>query len=170
MVKSGLFLIFFAFSFFGMAQEIPRVAEVPEGLLIQRVEIRPSLSNLAPEIPNTGRFKIRTLNFDTQNLRREIDMVAVMEREALMKARNIELAPAVQVPQASNTAVTLDEKFGITPRFYNPSVSPSIYGRGTRNSVYRDAGDATGANYLHTYSPFVRGYGYGYGSYGRYYY
>lgn len=172
-----LFITFIFFSvlpLFGMAQEIPREIEVPEGLLIKRIEMRPSLSNLAPEIPNTGRFKIRSVNFDTQNVRREIDIAAVMEREAEMKARNIELAPPVQVPQSSNVTVSRDEIFSITPRFYNQSVSPSLLGRGTRNSVYRDAGDATGANYLHSYSPFSRGVGYGrgygYGSYGRYYY
>ena len=170
MKKSGIFLIFFVLSLFGMAQEIPRVIEVPEELLIQRIEIRPSLSNLAPEIPNTGRFKIRTVNFDTQNVRREIDIAAVMEREAQMKARTIELAPPVQVPQTGNVSVSQNETFGITPRFYNSSDSPQLYGRGTRNSVYRDAGDATGANYLHTYSPFSRAYGYGRGyGYGRYY-
>lgn len=173
MKNFGIFLATLVFSLSGMAQEVPKVIEVPEALLIKRIEIRPSLSNLAPEIPNTGRFKIRSVNFDTQNVRREIDIAAVMEQEAQMKARNIELAPPVQVPQ-SNTAVTRNETFGITPRFYNSSVSPELYGRGTRNSVYRDAGDATGANYLHTYSPFARSYGYGrgygYGSYGRYYY
>jgi len=172
MKKSGAFLIFFVLSHFGIAQEIPRVIELPEGLLIQRVEMRPSLSNLAPEIPNTGRFKIRSINFDTQNVRREIDIAAVMEQESQMKARTLELAPPVQVPQQGNVAVSRNESFGITPRFYNQSESPEFYGRGTRNSVYRDAGDATGANYLHRYSPFTRGYGYGrgYGSYGRYYY
>jgi hypothetical protein len=173
MKKFGAFVVFFVFSLFGMAQEIPRVIEVPDELLIKRIEMRPSLSNLAPEIPNTGRFKIRTVNFDAQNVRREIDMVAVMEREAQMKARTIELAPPVQVPQSENVSVSRNETFGITPRFYNSSVSPEFYGSGTRNSVYRDAGDATGANYLHRYSPFTRNYGYGRGygySYGRYYY
>ncbi len=174
MKKSGVFLVFFALSFFGLAQEVPRIIEVPEELLIKRIEMRPSLSNLAPEIPNIGRFQLRTVNFDTQNDRREIDMLAVMEREAQMKARIIELAPPVQVPQSENVAVSRNETFGITPRFYNSSVSPEFYGSGTRNSVYRDAGDATGANYLHRYSPFSRNYGYGggsrYGSYGRYYY
>ncbi|CAN5360501.1 hypothetical protein BH23BAC2_BH23BAC2_19420 [soil metagenome] len=170
MRKPGFILFFICISFWANAQEIPMEVEVPAELLLKRVEMRPSLSNLSPDIPNTGRFKIRTVNFDTQNLRREIDMVAVMEREAQMKARTIELAPPVQVPQSGNTAVTKNETFGITPRFFNPSVSPEGYGPGTRNSVYRDAGDATGANYIHTYSPFVRGYGYGYGRYGRYYY
>lgn len=174
MKNSVTLLLFFVLSQLGLAQEIPRVTEVPEGLLIKRVEMRPSLSNLTPEIPNTGRFKIRSVNFDTQNVRREIDIAAVMEREAQMKARNIELAPPVHVPQAGNSTVSRNETFSITPRFYNQSVSPELYGRGTRNSVYRDAGDATGANYLHTYSPFSRAYGYGrgygYGSYGRYYY
>src|SRR5690606_37569513 len=93
MKKSIILLVFFVLSQSGWAQEIPRVIEVPDALMIKRIEMRPSLSNLAPEIPNTGRFKIRSVNFDTQNVRREINIAAVMEREAEMKARNIELAP-----------------------------------------------------------------------------
>lgn len=160
MNKTGLLFFFIIFTYCGFAQEIPAVQEVPEGLLTKRIEIRPSLSILAPEVPNTGRFKIRTVNFNTQNERKEVDMAAVMAREEQMKARYIELAPPVQVPQLNSPTVTGSETFSITPRFYNQSESPSFYGRGTRNSVYRNAADATGASYLQTYSPFVRGYGY----------
>lgn len=168
MKKIGLLFLFACFSYLGFAQEIPRIQEVPEGLLIKRIEIRPSLSNLAPEIPNTGRFKIRSVNFDTENVRREINMVAVMEREEQLKARRIELAPPVQVPRPNTTSVSDNDTFSITPRFYNQSFSPDAYGRGTRNSVYRNAADGTGASYLQTYSPFLRGYGNGY--YRGYYY
>lgn len=160
MNKFGLIFLLIMVSFSGISQEIPRVEEIPEGLLIERIEIRPSLSNLAPEIPNTGRFKIRTVNFDKENVRREIDIAAVMEREERMKSRYIELAPPVQVPQLNSPTVRGEETFSITPRFYNQSESPYMQRRGVRNSVYRNAADATGASYLHTYSPFVRGYGY----------
>lgn len=171
MNKLGFLICFILFSFAGSAQDIPRgaeipvISEVPEELLIKRIEIRPSLTNLAPEIPNTGRFRIRSVNFDTKNMRREIDIAAVMEREERMKTRYIELAPPVQLPNLkNNTTVKGEESFSITPRFYNPAFGSEMQRRGTRNSVYRNAADATGASYLHSYNPFyrVRGYGYYY--------
>jgi hypothetical protein len=169
MKKTGIFLIFILFSLASVAQEkakmpeIPVIIDVPSELLIKRIEIRPSLSNLAPEIPNTGRFKIRSVNFDTQNIRREIDIAAVMERDQQMKRRNIELAPPVEMPNIQNNiTVKGDETFSLTPRFYNQSFSPDIPGRATRNSVYRNAADGTGASYLNSYNPFYRTRGYGY--------
>jgi len=168
MRKIGLLFLLGCFSYFGFAQEIPVIQDVPEGLLTKRIEIRPSLSNLASEIPNTGRFKIRSVNFDTQNVPREIDIAAVMEREEQLRARRIDLAPPVNVPRPSTSSVSDNDTFSITPRFYNQSFSPEAFGRGTRNSVYRNAADGTGASYLQTYSPFVRGYGSGY--YRGYYY
>ncbi len=160
MNKFGFLFFFIMFSFLGSAQEIPRVDELPEGLQIKRTEIIPSLSILAPEVPNTGRFILKPVTFGNDNVRREIDIAAVMEREERMKTRHIELAPPVQVPQLNSTTVRGEETFSITPRFYNQSESPYMQRRGVRNSVYRNAADATGASYLHTYSPFVRGYGY----------
>lgn len=172
MNKLGLLFFYIWFSFAGIAQEkkavteIPVITEVPKELLIQRIEIRPSLTNLAPEIPNTGRFKIRTVNFDIQNIRREIDIAAVMEREERMKTRTMELAPPVQLPNLNNeTTVKGTESFSITPRFYNQSFSPDIPGRAVRNSVYRNAADDTGAGYFNSFNPFYRtsrGYGYYY--------
>lgn len=163
MNKWGLIIGFILFTFVGIAQEIPKgaeipmIPEVPEELLIKRVEIRPSLTNLAPEIPNTGRFRIRSVNFDTKDLRREIDIAAVMEREARMKTRYIELAPPVQLPNLKNNAnLKVEESFSITPRFYNPAFGYDLYERGTRNSVYRNAADATGASYYNSYNPFYR--------------
>lgn len=168
MKRTGTFLIFMLFTLAAMAQEkakmpeIPVITEVPSELLIKRIEIRPSLSNLAPEIPNTGRFKIRSVNFETQNLRREVDIAAVMEREQKMKRRNIELAPPVQMSNLQNSTVKSEETFSLTTRFYNHSFSPDIPGRATRNSVYRNAADGTGASYFNSYNPFYRARGYGY--------
>lgn len=170
MNKIGLFFFFIVFSFAGLAQEqqavpeISVISEVPRELLIQRTAIRPSLTNLAPEIPNTGNFRIRSVNFNTQNMRREVDIAAVMEREERMKSRYIELAPPIQLPKLSNSTTVKDEEtFSMTPRFYNPSFSPDIPGRATRNSVYRNAADVTGASYFNSYNPFYRtGRGYGY--------
>lgn len=170
MNKIGLLFFLVMFSYTGIAQEkqalpeISVISEVPRELLTQRIEIRPSLSNLAPEIPNTGNFRIRTVNFNTQNVRREVDIAAVMEREERMKSRYIELAPPVQLPKLSNSStVKSEDTFSMTPRFYNQSFSPDMPGRATRNSVYRNAADATGASYLNYYNPFYRtGRGYGY--------
>lgn len=163
MKNLGILLLFICFSFSGIAQEISLQAEVeiPPQFQIKRVEIRPSLSNLAPEVPYTGRFTLNQANFDKSTIRREVDMAAVMEREGQMKARIIELAPPVRMPQVNNPTPPGNETFSITPRFYNPSFSPEFQGRGTRNSVYRNAADGTGATYLHTYSPFMR-YGRGF--------
>lgn len=149
-------------SYFGAAQEIPAVREASSEFIIKRLEIRPSLSNLAPEIPNTGRFRIRTVNFNTEDQPREVDMLAVMEQEERMRMRNIELAPPVQLPQVNNpVSVSRDQDFSVTPRFFNQSFSPQLHTRGTRNSVYQNAADATGASYLNSYySPFYRGRGY----------
>lgn len=172
MNKIGLFFFFIMFSYAGIAQEkqaVPEISilsEVPQELRIQRTEIRPSLSNLAPEIPNTGNFRIRSVNFNTQNARREVNIAAVMAREKQMKTRYMELAPPIQLPQlSSNPTVDGNETFSMTPRFYNQSFSPDMPGRATRNSVYRNAADVTGASYLHSYNPFYRssrGYGYYY--------
>ena len=159
MKNKGLLYLFGFFTCFGIAQEIPRLQEVPEELLMKRIEITPSLTNLAPEIPNTGRFQIRSVNFNTENVRREIDIAAVMAREEQLKTRRLELAPPVNVPRPNTSEVSDNETFSITPRFYNQSFSPDANGRGTRNSVYRNAADQTGATFLQTYSPFVRGYG-----------
>lgn len=169
MNKIGLFFFFIVFSYAGLAQEkqavpeISIISEVPQELRIQRIEIRPSLSNLTPEIPNTGNLRIRSVSFNTQNVRREVDIAAVMAREKRMKTRYMELAPPIQLPKLSNNSTTDgDETFSMTPRFYNQSFSPGIPGRATRNSVYRNAADVTGASYLHSYNPFYRSRGYGY--------
>lgn len=166
---TGLLFLFLIICYSATAQdiEIPVESDVPPEFIIKRVEIRPSLTNLAPEIPNTGRFRIREVNFDKGNERREIDIAAVMAREERMKSRIIELAPPVQVPQVtSNNSGRDSDGISVTPRFFNQSFSPQLPGRGTRNSVYRDASIGTGAAYYNSYNPFMRsryyrpGYGY----------
>ena len=155
-------------SWTGKAQEIP--AEPSSEFIIQRLEIRPSLTNLAPEVPNVGRFRIRTVNFDKTLERKEVNMLAVIEQQEQMKRRNIELAPPVYVPQVSgNVSSSRDDNFNVTPRFFNHSFSPELQTRGTRNSVYRNAAEGTGAQFFNSYNPFYRGRGYSPG-YGYYYY
>ncbi len=58
----GFIFLLFITAISGKAQEIP-VIKSAEGFIIQRVEIIPSLSILAPENPYLGKFKIRTVNF-----------------------------------------------------------------------------------------------------------
>lgn len=168
----GIFVVFVLTISSGMAQEIPAVEE-PSDFLIQRLEIRPSLTNLAPEVPNTGNFRIREVVWDKGFERKEIDIAAYMAREQQMKRRTVELAPPVQVPQVENN-VTLnrDNTFGASPRFFNQSFGPELQTRGTRNSVYRSASETTGEAYLNSFhNPFIRGRAYSpYTRRGYYYY
>lgn len=154
---AGLVLIFFFISWFGRAQEIPAVRDTPD-FIIERLEIRPSLTILGPEIPNTGKFRIREVNFDTSLERKEIDIAALMAEEKQMKRRTVELAPPVQVPQAPGRNLTArNNDFQMGTRFFNQSFSPELQTRGTRNSVYRNAAETTGATYLNSYhNPFLR--------------
>jgi hypothetical protein len=101
---SGYINCFLFSSWIGMAQEIPAVREESRDFIIERLEIRPSLNNpWVPEVPNTGNFRIREVNFDTSLDRREVDIAALMAQESQMKRRIVELAPPVQVPQAPNS-------------------------------------------------------------------
>jgi hypothetical protein len=164
MLKALLILIMTTVSLSLSAQEIPVMSPVPSGFTIKRLEIRPSLSNLQPEVFTTGKFRIRTVNFDTDNEPRTINIAEYMAQEQRIRSsRIIELAPPVQPTQPTGT-ITFGktENISATPRFFNQSFSPEMPGRGTKNSVYKDAGDDTGANYLNTYSPFYRRYPYSY--------
>ena len=157
-----LLVLFLLTSYFGMAQEIPAVREASSEYLIKRLEIRPSLTNLAPEIPNTGRFRIRTVDFSKDNQRREVDIAAVMAEEERMKRRTIELAPPVQLPNLTGTiTVSGTRDFSASPRIFTQTFGPDLFARGKTNSVYQNAADATGASYLNSYySPFYRTRGY----------
>lgn len=170
-MKAAVILFVFLFSsYIGVAQEIPAVRETPD-FIIERLEIRPSLTILGPEVPNTGRFRIREVNFDTGYDRKEVDIAALMAQEQQMKRRTVELAPPVQVPQVQNSNLSnRNNDFQMGTRFFNDSFSPEMQTRGTRNSVYRNAAETTGATYLNSYhnpflrsrvySPFSRGYYY----------
>lgn len=164
MQKIGL-LFFFIFIFYpGTAQEIeiPAVRESSSEFIIKRIEIIPALSILSPEIPNTGNFKIRSVNFDLENEPREVNIAEFMDRERRMKTRTMQLAPPVQLPQNDNiTTVDRSANWNASPRFFNQSFSPDLQRSGTRNAVYRDAAEGTGHYYLTRYNPFARrGYGY----------
>lgn len=160
MKKIGLLLFFFIFiSHPGTAQEleIPVLGDASSEFIIKRIEIIPALSILSPEIPNTGNFKIRSVNFDLQDQPREVNISEFMARERRMKSRMVELAPPVQVPQKDNSiSVGRNTSSNASPRFFNQSFSPELQRSGTRNSVYRDAAEGTGHYYLSRYNPFAR--------------
>ena len=60
----------------GFSQELA----APEGFYIGQREIKPSLSLLAPEIPSQN-FTLMEVNFNKKEVKREVNLVAVMERE-----------------------------------------------------------------------------------------
>lgn len=166
-MRAAVTFFIFIFGGFIMAQEIPAIPAATPEFIIKRIDIRPSLSSLTPEYPETGRFRIREVNFDTSNQPREVNLAEVMEMEANMKRRTVELAPPVQVSQQNGSfSVGRTTNPGETPIFYNQSYSPEAPTRGTRNSVYRDARKTTGATWLESTSPFLRQYG----PYRRFYY
>ena len=159
MKKTGILLFFLFISYFCTAQEIeiPVLREASAEFIIKRIEIIPSLSILSPEIPNTGNFKIRSVNFDLENEPREVNMAEFMARERSMKSRMVELAPPVQLPQKENTfSVGRNTDLNASPLFFNQTFSPELQRSGTRNSVYRNAAEGTGHYYLTRYNPFAR--------------
>ncbi|HZJ35629.1 MAG TPA: hypothetical protein VFD29_03305 [Gillisia sp.] len=157
MKKIGLLFIFILSSYLGTAQEIPVATQSSSEFIIKRFEITASLTNLAPEIPNTGKFRIRTVNFDKEIERREVNIYEMMAMEERMRSRTVELAPPIYVPQERETfSLSRNGSFNASPRFYNQTFSPELPSRGTRNSVYKDASETTGSYYLRSYSPFYR--------------
>ncbi len=157
MKKIGLLFFSILSSYLGAAQEIPEDARSSSEFIIKRPEITASLTNLAPEIPNTGKFRIRTVNFDKGIKAREVNIYEMMAMEEGMRSRTVELAPPVYVPQERDGfSLSRDGNFNASPRFINQSYSPEGPLNGTRNSVYKDASQSTGAYYLRSYSPFYR--------------
>jgi len=157
MKKIGLLFIFILSSYLGTAQEIPAATQSSSEFIIKRFEITASLTNLAPEIPNTGKFRIRTVNFDKEIERREVNIYEMMAMEERMRSRTVELAPPIYVPKERETfSLSRNGSFNASPRFYNQTFSPELPSRGTRNSVYKDASETTGSYYLRSYSPFYR--------------
>ncbi|MCF4102620.1 hypothetical protein L1I30_13165 [Gillisia sp. M10.2A] len=159
-MKTGLFFLFFLFSCLMVAQEFPVTRTSSPDFIIKRLDITPSLSNLSPEIPVTGKFRIREVNFDTDNKLREINITEMMEQDERMKSRTVELAPPVMVieEKKSFSITGSNDNWSAKPHFFNQSFSPQLPSSGTRNTVYRDASESTGSSYLTRYSPFYRRY------------
>ncbi|WP_029033437.1 hypothetical protein [Salinimicrobium terrae] len=75
-------IIFISFS--GQAQEFSN----SEGFYIGALEIRPSLSVLAPEFPDS-RFTLTEVNFNKKAEKREVNLIAMMEQERYEKEKAI---------------------------------------------------------------------------------
>lgn len=158
MKVSGLFLLLGIWAYSVSAQEIPAV-DNSEGFIFERLEITPSLSTLAPENPYVGKFKIRTVNFDTEDKPLQVNFSEMIREEEQMRAsRYVELASPVQIPQKKNSV-----GFSLSPRendalYFNQNFNPTLPATGTRNTVYKDASETTGSIYYTRYSPFYRRY------------
>lgn len=143
---------------FNYAQEIPAVVS-PNDFIIERVEIKPSLSILAPENPYVGKFKIRTVNFDVKDQPIQINLTEIMNEEERMQSnRYVELAPPVNfTPKKASVSFSLNPR-DTDARYFNQNFNPSLYKSGTRNTVYKDASENTPTIYYSRYSPFYRRY------------
>jgi len=88
----GILIMLFISTVYGTAQEIP-VLNSPDDFIIQRTEITPSLSILAPENPYVGKFRIRTVNFDVKDEPIQINISEIMREEEQMRYNSyVELA------------------------------------------------------------------------------
>jgi len=154
----GFILLLLITATTGIAQEIP-VINNTEGFIIQRVEITPSLSVLAPENPYLGKFKIRTVNFNVEDQPMQINISEVMKEEERMRYnRYVELEPPVQLSQKkSSVSFSADPRVN-DARYFNQNFNPNLPTSGTRNTVYKDASENTGNIYYSRYSPFYRRY------------
>ena len=154
----GVFILLFITSTYGIAQEIP-VLNSPDDFIIQRTEIKPSLSILAPENPYVGKFRIRTVNFDVQDQPIQINLTEIMREEEHMRSnRYVELAPPVQIAQKKSSVSFSANPRETDARYFNQNFNPSLPRTGTRNTVYKDASETTRPIYYSRYSPFYRRY------------
>ncbi len=165
MKTRGILLLCILFSSLLYSQEIPQLKKLPEntqeGFVIKRLNIRPSLSNLAPEIPIMRHFNVIAVNFDAPQLNpRQIDIAKLaMEDEKEKQSRLISLDAPVQIskePKTFSFSAHPNEEYN----FSTHSFVPKFPSNTTQNSVYQDAGISTGAFYLNSYNPFYRTYSY----------
>lgn len=154
----GLLFLLVFIPIIGIAQEIPAENNSTD-FIIQRVEIRPSLSILAPETPYVGKFKIRTVNFDVQDQPIQINLTEIMQEEEQMRSnRYVELAPPVQITQKKASVSFSANPRETDARYFNQNFNPTLPRTGTRNTVYKDASETTRPIYYSRYSPFYRRY------------
>lgn len=166
-----LLLASFLFSATFYAQEMPSEKKIAvvmnrplnEGSYINFKPQTPSLTHLSAEIPNTGSFTIRSVNFDNKEQARQININQYLrDEESRIQSRIVELDSPVNIGSGkSNKGATISITGNNDPRsYFKQNFTPHLPSSGTQNSVYRDAGEATGFYYLTRYNPFYRGYSY----------
>jgi len=154
----GILIMLFISTVYGTAQEIP-VLNSPDDFIIQRTEITPSLSILAPENPYVGKFRIRTVNFDVKDEPIQINISEIMREEEQMRYNSyVELASPVQLTQKKSSVSFSANPRETDARYFNQNFNPSFPRTGTRNTVYKDASETTRPIYYSRYSPFYRRY------------
>ncbi|WP_029035976.1 hypothetical protein [Salinimicrobium xinjiangense] len=116
------FLIFVIFLFIGLnsrAQEF----SVSEGFYIGSLDIKPSLSLLAPEFPES-KFTLTEVNFNKEK-KREVNIVAMMEKERYERESSyIELeSPMPNLSKGEKTLIEVTNDI----RFHDRSSNFDIY-------------------------------------------
>lgn len=148
------------FSFYGHAQ-VDYYEE--ESFLIGSLEITPSLSVLSPEIP-LGNFTIREADIFKKETKREVDMLAMMERKKNYRTRKVDLSQVF--PKRQNSEGT-GLHFSNNTHHTNRASNYDSYTGKTKNPAYRelqngffDPGNSPfrRSNYFrpYHYSPFFR--------------
>jgi hypothetical protein len=154
----SILILLFITSTYGVAQEIP-VLNSPDNFIIQRTEIIPSLSILAPENPYVGKHKIITVNFDVQDQPNQVNLTKIMREEEQMRSNKyVELAPPIKVSQKKTSVSFSANPRDTDARYFNQNFNPTLPSRGVRNTVYKDASETTRPIYYSRYSPFYRRY------------
>lgn len=147
-MKKLIFLMFFSLC------SLPGFAQVDyaqeEGFLIGDLEINPSLSFLSPPIPR-GNFSLPEVDIFKKEEKRELDMVAMMEKERNYQTRSVDLSS--HLPKAAPAEKT-GVYFSNTRNFHDRDDNYDYFTGKTKNAAYREmrAGLFRGV-----YSPFVGG-------------
>lgn len=160
MKKLFVFIGFIFFSFSATSQEF----STSEGFYIGRMEVRPSLSLLAPEIPES-KLTLTEINWSKEK-KREVNLIAMMEQERYDKKKaSIELdspMPTIGKGEKSLIEVTNDI------RIHDRSSNYDIYTGQKKipayeemrvplfSSPYHSRSRVRGYVSPYSYSPFLR--------------
>lgn len=160
MNKIVLFAGLLILSFSGNSQEF----SAPEGFYIGRLEVRPSLSLLAPQLPES-KFTLTEVNFNKEQ-KREVNLIAMMEKERYAKEKsNIELeSPMPGLTQGEKSLIQVTNEI----RMHDRGSNFDIYTGEKKipayqemrvplfSSPYYSRSRVRGYVSPYTYSPFLR--------------
>ena len=144
-----LTIIVIFFSLGGYSQEF----SAPEGFYIGQKEIRPSLSLLAPELPES---KMTLTEIDwSRETKREVNLIAMMERERYEKERSsVELdAPMPTISKGEKSLIEVTNDI----RIHDRSSNYDIYTGKKKIPAYEEMRVPLFSSPYHTRSR-VRGY------------